>query len=206
MVWTAGSTAPPGVPLVAAGDAALMTEQIEADGRRLWTLDLEPRSSSLHRSPDWPILLTNLVEVRRRELPGPVHTQLVLGEPFMLRARTAGRYTLRGPGVERDLESPGDVVVGDLRQPGTYELKRAEGPSWAFAVNFVDPRESDLRNAQEEEQIAERELGKIAAALEPWQILLLSLALAAVFLDWAVLAGWLQRLRTRSPGGEGARP
>jgi hypothetical protein len=75
-----------GTPLVSAGNEPILTEEriLAGGGERVtWHLDLDPARSSLQRSPDWPILLANMAELRRAALPGPERTNLGVGERFV---------------------------------------------------------------------------------------------------------------------------
>jgi hypothetical protein len=46
----------------------------------------------------------------------------------------------------RKLPRESVVEIGDLQEPGIYELKAGETLTGRFAVNFFDPAESDLQN------------------------------------------------------------
>ena len=82
VIWSASPTfARSGSPLVSAGNRPLLVEERE-DGRRVFHANIDPLRSTLVRSPDWPILLANLAEMARDELPGPDRTSLATGEPF----------------------------------------------------------------------------------------------------------------------------
>src|SRR5690606_21365624 len=73
IVWPGAVPLAPGTmrPLVSAGERGLIGVIASAaaggDTDVLFNLDLE--RTNLVRSPDWPILVSNLVEMRRRELP-----------------------------------------------------------------------------------------------------------------------------------------
>ena len=75
---------PPGLPLVLAGERALLSEESSAGGTRI-TLNLDPKRSNLPTSPDWPIFISNLMEHVRARLPGPAAVNVRLGELLLFR-------------------------------------------------------------------------------------------------------------------------
>jgi hypothetical protein len=83
VVWSAAPGELDGVPIVLAGEQPLLAEVVEGSATRV-LLDLDPARSNLAQSPDWPILLANVVERVRATLPGPA------AEYFRLPAGTLG--------------------------------------------------------------------------------------------------------------------
>lgn len=196
-----------GAPLVSAGDASLLVEE-RAGGRVLFRANLDPAESSLQRSPDWPILLANLAEVRRAELPGPRRTNVRVGEAFTYRDRGAARYALTGPAGDgsrrREVSSLGTLVVEDPGAPGEYVLARLEEDGGErelcrVALSFADAGESDLRELSRGELAAEADAATILAGYTFVEVALLALVLGALALDWWVLGRRPRRTR------EGAR-
>jgi len=80
VVWTGASPLAAGVhPLVSAGDRPLIVLLgPRPESGILFNLDLE--RTNLVRAPDWPILISNLVEMRRQSLPGPERWNYRVGE------------------------------------------------------------------------------------------------------------------------------
>lgn len=188
-----------GTPLVAAGNLPLLTE--ERDGpRRIYALDLDPFQSSLTRSPDWPILLANLVEERRAELPGASATNLVVGASFMWRATLpadddGAAFVLRGltqtSGVEARREHPArDVVVFDeLDRPGFHRLERRGNLLTNVGVSFQDAAESDLRARSSGRRPAQKnDAVLLAVGSSVLLIVLLGGILALALIDWKAVA------------------
>ena len=190
VIWTrSGTFGAPGSPLISAGDRTLLSEQKQA-GSTNWFLNLLPGRSTLQRSPDWPIFFTNLLELRRSRLEGPQSVNLVAGEAFVYRADESAHWTLTGNGKEKYFRAQGDLRLESLAPFGFWKLRRDGNFVTSFAVNFVDPVESDLRNrgslvqspgpgraALAESRYAESSFGKIL-------LLLLLMMIAA---DWWVL-------------------
>lgn len=189
VVWTrAKQFSLPGLPLLSVADHALMTEQAIADAV-VFHLNLLGTRSTLANSPDWPILLTNLVELRRASLPGPRRVNLIAGEAFELRHAGAHQYQLLGAN-EREIFGEDVLVIEDLPPHDRYELRADDGASWEFAVNFRDVRESDLRLADSGEFPPSRvglSIQRDAYAESPAARMLLLLLLGCIAADWWVL-------------------
>ena len=187
VVWSASpDVALPGLPLISAGNRPLLTEERD-ESRLLFHLNLDAARSSLQRSPDWPILLDNLAELRRRELDGPERTSLAIGESFRFRSTAGGEFRLETPTGSRELRSRGSLVVDDLRGVGPYRLLRDGEPVAEFAVHFGDDAESDLSRLDSGERRSAAELAEQSAGTSWVELLLASLALGALLLDWQFL-------------------
>jgi len=188
VVWSASpELVLAGAPVISAGDTPILTET--RDGARLvFTFNLDLAASSLHRTPDWPILLSNLAELRRRELPGPDRTSLSLGETFLYRAREQAQYRFEGQGIALDLAARSTLAVEDIAAPGVYRLSRDGQELCQVAYSFVDPMESDLRALASGERASQTSSATVLAGYTWMEIVLLTLALALVLLDWFVLS------------------
>lgn len=210
VVWSIDpELALPGVPLVSAGNQPILTEE-RTGARVLWRINLDPARSSLQRSPDWPILLANLAELRRAELPGPVRPNLHVGESLRYRpgaevARADGdelaRFVVEGPlgaaqSARREVAALEEVVVDGLEEPGLYRLSHAGRPVAEFALSYVDAAESDLSTALPGVRAAESEDSGLDSGLSGVELALVGLALAALLLDW-----WFLRRSTRALPG-----
>ena len=177
-------------------DGHLLLGQLKGTDTTAFVMNVDLKSSSLVESPDWPILLQNLVELRRKALPGP-------GE-WNYRSGSEISFRLAGDQAEGDVPlklSFGDATRDIARtdpvrffapdQPGVYELRDGEKSLDRFAVAFGDSRESDLSQLKSEQfkpQGADDESGFfIDKPLSPLVISLIVVALAALCLDWFVL-------------------
>src|SRR5262249_35777160 len=71
VVWGAGKEkAVPGAPVILAGNVPLLTDAESATGRHDLRLRLRPELSTVQDSPQWPILVWNLVQWRASQAPG----------------------------------------------------------------------------------------------------------------------------------------
>ncbi|MEZ5964142.1 MAG: BatA domain-containing protein [Planctomycetota bacterium] len=198
VVWSAGQPAAPGRGLVFAGERALLAEE-HLDGERLRvTLDLAPARSNLTTSPDWPILLSNLVAAARARLAGAAQVNVRLGDAITWRRRRADEgqdLRLLGPSGAASLGVGSRVVTFEPVEAGEHRLLRGDEEQQRFAVNFVDARESDLRTCAAVELAAEplpvadveaKARAEVRGERERQALALLLLLLVA--LDWLVLA------------------
>jgi len=201
IVWCADTGATlQGAPFVSAGELALASE-VHEGARVAWLLNLDPTRSSLQRSPDWPILLTNAAEARRAALPGAAATSLALGEP--LRFRVAAPTTLRwrheasisgaAATEAQTFRADSTLVLDDIELPGVYELAELAPsgevtPVARIGVSLCDRAESDLRQRSSGTRAAVANEATLRAGFSWVEVALLSLALVCLALDWWVLA------------------
>lgn len=141
VVWTAGSKAPPGQPLLVAGSSVLMSEE---DGKL--HLNLELSRSSLARASAWPVLMSNVVRTARLETPGLPRRHLALGEAVPVVLAAGAKHVLVGPeGTKKPVLGQGAVTLPPLPVPGRWVLERDGKEADALVVLPLDARESDLR-------------------------------------------------------------
>ncbi len=146
VVWGAGKKkAVPGAPVILAGNVPLLTDAEIATGRHELRLRLRPDLSTVQDSPQWPILVWNLVQWRASQAPGLRRVNLRLGELASLRVGSAAEtITLTPPdGSPRLLFVRDREVFVRAEDVGVYELKEGE-TRHTFAVNALRREESDL--------------------------------------------------------------
>ncbi len=215
LVWSADPALRlAGTPLVSAGNLPLVTEDREG-ARRVISFDFDPFRSSLQRSPDWPIFLANVIEERRRELPGAAATNLTVGAtftwratlradddgaPFVLRGVVSDAPTARrgaaidspsGPRVEasrREHPAREFVVFDEVETPGFHRLERDGRVLAHVGVTFQDAAESDLRTRSSGTRPAVVAASATEMGESRLELLLLSVILGLAVLDWFVLS------------------
>lgn len=195
VVWTGAAPLAPGAirPLASAGDQPLAgTIPRGADTDVLINLDLD--RTNLIRSPDWPILVSNAVEMRRQSLPGPERWNYRIGEWVRVRLGREPRAPLRFRcgAVERTLP-PGDRIEFVAPSPGGL-LQILEGDDVLFelGVNFLDESETDLRRQSTADAGALGDApglrGESGPASDPFFWILLTIAAGAIAANWWVLS------------------
>jgi hypothetical protein len=148
VVWGAGKSRQlAGAPVVNAGDVPLLTD-IERAGRHELRLRLRPDLSTLQESPNWPILIWNLINWRAQVGPGLRQRNLRLGgdaaltvEPGVESVRVVDprRGSRRLPARDNEVLIRADVA-------GVYEIS-ANQNEYSFAANALQREESDLTRA-----------------------------------------------------------
>jgi Ca-activated chloride channel homolog len=188
-------------PLISAGRTVLLGQLIET-AMPAWLMNVDLARSNLGESPDWPILMTNLIERRRDELPGLRLWNFHVGETIAFRAppteanatRTDALTLVHASGSERTLvrDRSDHVEITRLERTGVYEVLDREDVIGRFAVNFFDADESRSlaalapgRRQARAETIATRL--SIDDAYSWLMVLAILLLLAAILTDWYVL-------------------
>jgi hypothetical protein len=186
-------------PLISAGRHPLLA-RLNGTRTTAYVLNIDLARSNLPESPDWPILIKNLIDHRRDNLPGLRRWNYRLNEDIRFRlyerdddasANSPDDLMLRHAGKSRPLARSSIVEVPPLDDTGVYEIRDGERSLGEFAVNFHDTQESTLtglRPGTRDPRI-DNESAKIALD-DPysWLIMLgIVLVILAVFTNWKVL-------------------
>ncbi|HKC89457.1 MAG TPA: hypothetical protein VKG02_25970, partial [Blastocatellia bacterium] len=148
VVWGGGKSRQlAGTPVVNAGDIPLLTD-VERAGRHELRLRLRPDLSTLQESPNWPILIWNLVNWRAQVAPGLRQTNLRLGGDAALTVESGVEsVSVVDPRrVTRQLPARDKTVLIRADIAGVYEI-RANQNKYSFAANALRREESDLTQA-----------------------------------------------------------
>jgi hypothetical protein len=145
VVWACPADTPlPGAPIVTAGNTALLSCRELSNGIQSVSLAINPDLSNVTQSPDWPILVSNLLRWRL--------STLELMEPNV-RLGSSVRLSLPAGITQAQWHTPDgntkamNVRAGQLELPA--EIPGPHRADWAgggtsFAVNVLAPDESDL--------------------------------------------------------------
>jgi hypothetical protein len=197
--WLSGSRSLPGQVLVASGSKVLISSEATQQGTRIWC-DVDGRAGNFVRSPDWPILFANVLEVARRQVPGCRSEHLRIGDELFYRCREPREpIEVRGPDGSQLAAGTGGLSM-IVRQPGLYRVL-TRSPDVAIerrelaqvAVRFQDPAESDLRRQTAIDRAADAAVRSSVAARvdsDPMRRVLTVLLLLIVSLNW-----WLMQRR-----------
>lgn len=197
-------------PLISSGRIVLLGQLVDIP-MSAWLMNIDLDRSNLGESPDWPILMTNLVERRRDELPGLRLWNFHLNETITFQAPPSEASAssvdaeplqlMHASGAKRTLiRDRNDVVeITRLNETGVYEVLDGGTSLGQFAVNFLDADESasvgklapGRRQARAESTTSRLSIDDPYSWLMVLAILLL---LAAILSDWYVL-------RPRGQGG-----
>jgi hypothetical protein len=189
-VWGAGKDkALDGAPVVMAGNVPLVGDietPIPGGGARHdLRIRFRPDLSTLQSSPDWPILIWNILNWRASALPGLSRHNVRLGEQVLL---TLPSYhdsvEVRPPGESaRTVSVKGRQLALRADEVGVWEIT-AGRMIHRFAVNALQQDESDLRKCSTE-RVGDW-LDETSLRLEyrsiSWVLLVLLLGVACVHL------------------------
>ncbi|MHC4885344.1 MAG: vWA domain-containing protein [Planctomycetota bacterium] len=189
--WSAGSKEldPDHLSLVLAGKRPLLT----LSPRGVIALDLLPGKSNITRTPAWPVLFANMVDLCEARKPGLKECNYTPNQPLEL-VEFPGYHPSEEPPAFIDGEGL-SIPVGSLTSantpplPGIYRLKDEERIDTPIAVNAIAPGESLTRSlapldqnqtltppGENHERMAPRSLVWLLALLAA-ALLLLNLAL-----------------------------
>ncbi|MFZ2957168.1 MAG: BatA domain-containing protein [Candidatus Ozemobacteraceae bacterium] len=147
-IWGAGRQRDlPGDPVITAGNIPLLSVRERSRGFDVF-LHMNIERSNIPISPDWPILLYNLVSWRSQEMPGPDRDNLPLGSDLHVTTPFASRNIfLQDPdGRKKAFPTGFRRLTIQPEIPGLHHLI-ADVVSWPIAVNACALAESDLRSA-----------------------------------------------------------
>ncbi len=207
VIWSGAEPLRTAVIPLATCDRMPLLAQLAGTDATAYVLNIDLPSSNLTRTPDWPILLANLVELRRNALPGLQRWNYRTLETVRLLSpmprEGAGDLLLYTPsGRSRPLirDRREMVEIAGLDEPGVYEVREQGGATTLFAVNFFDPVESDLLTLSSGRRTPpERYEPTRLRVDDPYSWLI---ALAVLLVLGAILSNWFV-MRGRSPAERG---
>ncbi|MBI1373210.1 MAG: hypothetical protein GC159_10805 [Phycisphaera sp.] len=147
-IWGAGKTQDlPGRPLVTAGNVTLISDVEQAEGRHDLRIRFTPGSSTVQDTPNWPVLMWNLVQWRASHTPGPRDANVKLGDDaaIALDPRTESVTVTRPDGAVEKMPAGAERLLIPADQPGVWRVVTNKG-DYAYAVNTMHRNESDLRD------------------------------------------------------------
>lgn len=147
VVWAAGKSELPGTPIITAGNIALLTD-VDRAGRHELRLRLRPELSTMQQTPNWPILISNLIAWRASDTPGLRQPNVRLGgEATLVMDGDTQSVTVIDPEQKSHQFAARDgavTVKADLA--GEYQFV-TETATYTLAANAISREESDLTNA-----------------------------------------------------------
>jgi len=149
-VWGAAATNNSfGTPLISAGNLTLLAANENGLGRQSVSMHFNPKSSTLQRHPNWPILLYNLMDWRASQLPGVETPNVRVGSEVNIRCmRGVDTVSVSQPsnvrGPSQTLPVSRRQATFFPREPGLYSLDIGGRPV-RVSANFLSGNESDLQ-------------------------------------------------------------
>ncbi|MBO51023.1 MAG: hypothetical protein CMJ69_09575 [Planctomycetaceae bacterium] len=188
-------------PLITSGSRPLLVQGLGTSANR-FVLNIDLGRSNFTDTPDWPILISNLLEECRDSRPGlrRVNYRVTEDVRFLLEERAAeGDELLRLEGANRTRQvARGRLVeISGLVRPGLYTVHDDDRQLARFAVNFQDVDESTLVTLVAGDRPAVTSVPKVGFESDSpytWLILLAILTVIGLAMgDWQVLRPQLKR-------------
>jgi hypothetical protein len=197
-------------PVISAGQQLLLS-RLSGTRSTALLLNVDLGRSNLPESPDWPILINNLVEQRRNSLPGLRRWNYRLNEDIQFRLfeglveppGSAGQTltfqqihdAIQADSVEesrtRNLVRAAVVEIPPLDQAGFFQIKDGSNVIGEFAANFFDSAESNLTKLRPGNRLPPVDDQGTAYTIDnpfTWAILTgLALIMVLAFVDWYVV-------------------
>ena len=184
-----------GTALVTRGEIPLLVRRNDFPARA-FGLNIDFAVSNFAKSPDWPILMSNLAAMVREDLPGPRRWNYRLGESIALRlprdaSAGEGSLTLAGPVRSRSIARARIVSLQPPRRTGVYHLRDGEAEIATFSVNFHDRNESNLLTRESfsrPPRVTSTASGTPIDSLHSWVInIVVLMVLGALLWNWRLL-------------------
>lgn len=192
-------------PVISAGRELLLS-RLNGTQTTALLLNIDPDRSNLTESPDWPILISNLVELRRSNLPGLRRWNYRLNEDIQFRLfegpvelDDAGGRELMFEKVPssgessrvRHLVRTAVVEIPPIDGTGFFQVRDGDQLVGEFAVNFFDSAESDLTELGPGHRLPPAGVESVDYTVDnpfTWAILTgVVLIMILAFADWCVL-------------------
>jgi hypothetical protein len=196
LIWAAGESLKPlGTPIVSAGNIPLITDRELRTGGHILSIVLQPEKSNLLTSPNWPIMIWNLLNWRAENLPGVGEANYRLGSRATITSSsdTINLEIMKPDGTKKILPMQNASYEIDADEPGIYRVKDSDR-EYRFAVNLLNRDETDLADANS---------GKVGHWTETMSLYENYQSLAGLFLLIAILAlaGHHVLIASRHEGG-----
>ena len=138
-----------GMPVVMAGNIALITDVEDLLGDHTLYVRFDPEVSNVQDTPAWPSLIWNLMAWRTDELPGLKSTNCRLDDEVVYVAdrSTKAVFVTAPDGSESEHEVRERRVHVHCTEPGVYKLEVGD-LTYAFAANFLVAEESDISKCE----------------------------------------------------------
>ena len=157
LVWAAPNTEA-GLPavgrsVVSAGDVSLITERDLSGDAKALRIRLRADRSTLLSSSAWPVLIANIVDWQRAEMPGLSRVNARPGMPVRLKPVSPIQYveviyqSLSGDSPDeaaKRIEVHNGIAILSSDRPGMYHVS-AGAEVYRYTVNALSPEESDIR-------------------------------------------------------------
>jgi hypothetical protein len=149
VVWAAAAAtnSPGDVPVILAGNVPLLSAREDLQARRHLTLNFNPALSTLPNTPDWPVLIWNILTWRISEMPGLQESNARLGTELILKTSGEAVTLLQPDGKKRTFPKTAGELSLETPLPGIYSVVVQPASALStnqFSVNVLAADRSDL--------------------------------------------------------------
>lgn len=153
VIWGGGKTEQiAGIPVITAGNIPLLTDIERFPGKHDLQMRLRLDLSTLQNTPNWPILIWNLVHWRADQLPGLKSSNLRLGTEALLvvASGTESVQVINPRGETQEMPISHKTVILKADDVGVYKIQTSPAKNnlsdgfLLFASNALYQEESDL--------------------------------------------------------------
>jgi len=133
--------------LIESNGVPLLSEETNIQsGKKILHFNIGQRST-LFQSPDWPILLQNILSTKKDELSGFSKNNIVVGEMLLGKGLESGTWTIKGPNETHTQKVQSGVLSYEAEAPGRYSILSPDKTiAHHFAVNLLSAAETTLSN------------------------------------------------------------
>lgn len=174
VVWGASKKSfPDGIPLVTADEITLLSLIELPDGREQIGLQFTPDATTLHMTPNWPVLIWNILYRIAQRASGPEETTVYAGMTVPVMSNAEMIQCEEPNGETRQRKVVNNRVAFTLNSIGMYTFSDG-GHIWHIAANMCAPDESNLRLAKEDTQdtwYSQEAIDKEYKSIAAWFIL-----------------------------------
>jgi hypothetical protein len=182
-------------PVVSTGEQVLVgvANDPGSPSEQAFVFNLDLDRTNLIRSPDWPIVISNLVEMRRQGLAGPERWNYRVGEWVRVRLgrEPKGPLRFRCGGVERALVAGRELEFIAPSPGGLLQILEGETVLFELGVNFLDESETNLRSQTTADVGELAEVAGLRAeggpSSDPLFWVLLTIGATAILVNWCLL-------------------
>jgi hypothetical protein len=183
-------------PIISVGSNPVFM-QLRGLTSRAYLMNIDLARSNITESPDWPILVSNLIEECRRNQPGLQQAnyrqdqQIFFGLAPEILNDDKAELELLFQGTKRPLAKTRIVELPPQEKPGVYEIKHGETLVGTFAINFFDREESELSGLGDAHRDVAIAGSKQALLVDDpftiWIMIGMVLIVGVIISDWFVL-------------------
>ncbi len=173
--------------LISTQNIPLLTEEINPQtGKHIFHFNID-RRSPFFQTPDWPILLGNLIEKRQQYTTGFSQHSLLMGETLLGRGLENGTWTIRSPTTDHTIEVSNSILSFTPNEFGTYTISNPDQiPVHRFVVNLTSIGESLLGNDTTKTTPSSIQPEQIQTGSGRWRIWIWLLILGLITWNWRI--------------------